>query len=47
MFGSGGGQQFLMAQKWLSATSHPLGMNVTLIRGQYSVIQNVIASPEH
>ena len=25
-FGRNGGQQFLMAHKWLSATSHPLGL---------------------
>ena len=29
-FGKSGGQQFLIPHKWLSATSHPLGMKCAI-----------------
>jgi len=35
-FGRTAGQQFLMPHKWLSATSHPLGMK----QFDYSTMQN-------
>jgi len=32
MFGRDGGQQLLMPHKWLTATSHPLGMKLIFYR---------------
>jgi len=43
MFSRSSGQQFLMPHKWLSATSHPLGLKCNI---DYSLIQNVTVCME-